>query len=488
MSIELLVKYRELETYVAWDQADADRVVAASEVLMPHVDTVVCDFYAEIGRRPPLLRIIEKAGATVEGLQATLRRWIAQLLTGPYDRDYLLTRLSVGRRHVLIGLDQSYANAALSRLRSGLVSLLHAHWQGDKQQLLAATASLHKRMDLDAMLIQDAYQAEYLATRLKLSKENEQLKTALDRQAPAWDIVGRSSAMQEVFRLIDRAGPTDKPILIQGESGVGKELVAKALHRASDLADMPLVTINCAALPATLLESELFGHEKGAFTSAMAAKPGLFEVADGGTLFIDEIGELENSLQAKLLRVLEDGSLRRLGSVKGRRVQVRILTASNRNLASEVAAKRFREDLYYRINVLSLTVPPLRDRLDDVPLLVEHFAGDEWRWDDDLIDKLQQYSWPGNVRQLQNALERAKILSDDDLLKVEDLPPEVARACQTPVATKDAADLTTVTRQHIADTLSRLDGNKARTARALGVSRRTLYRLLEKYSVGTSAK
>jgi len=486
LAIELLLKYRELEAYVAWDEADVARVGDAGQVLLPCLDELVDAFYAEIGRRPPLLRVIEKAGATVEGLQATLRHWISQLLTGPYDRDYLLTRLNVGRRHVLIGLDQSYANAALSRMRSNMLAVLHREWKGEPQNLLATSRSLHKRLDLDAMLIQDAYQTEYLSAQLKLAKENQQLKAVLQRQSHPWEIVGRSKAIQEVFRLIERAGPTDKPILIQGESGVGKELVAKALHRASDRGEMPLVTINCAALPETLLESELFGHEKGAFTSAVAAKPGLFEVADGGTLFIDEIGELAGPLQAKLLRVLEDGMLRRLGSVKEHKVDVRILAASNRDLAKEVAAKRFREDLYYRINVLSLNVPPLRERTEDISLLVEHFAGDEWRFDDNLLATLKLYSWPGNVRQLQNALERAKILADDDLLCVSNLPPEIIRACETPVECGNSTDLDSINRQHIIDTLTRLDGNKARTARALGVSRRTLYRLLEKHSIEPS--
>jgi transcriptional regulator with GAF, ATPase, and Fis domain len=175
--------------------------------------------------------------------------------------------------------------------------------------------------------------------------------------------------MKEVFRLIERAGPSEKAILIQGESGTGKELVARALHTHSSRSDKPMVIINCAALPESLLESELFGHERGAFTGAVGAKPGLFEVADGGTLFIDEIGELPGSLQAKLLRVLEDGSLRRIGSVQERRVNVRLIAATNRHLAKEVEASRFREDLYYRINVMSLELPPLRERQGDIPLL-----------------------------------------------------------------------------------------------------------------------
>src|SRR5690606_18350443 len=203
-----------------------------------------------------------------------------------------------------------------------------------------------------------------------------------------------SPAMQEVFRLIERAGRTEKAILIQGESGTGKELVARALHRASPRAGQPLVVINCAALPEALLESELFGHEKGSFTGAVAAKPGLFEIADGGTLFIDEIGELAPALQAKLLRSLEDGSFRRVGSLKDRRADVRILAATNRNLAEEVCGHRFREDLYYRLNVLLLDLPPLRERAGDIPLLVEALLGPDWEVDAESLECLCRYHWP----------------------------------------------------------------------------------------------
>ena len=291
--------------------------------------------------------------------------------------------------------------------------------------------------------------------------------------------------MREVFRLIERTACSDKPILIQGESGTGKELVARALHENSTLADQPLVVINCAALPETLLESELFGHEKGAFTGAVSAKPGLFEVADGGTLFIDEVGELAGSLQAKLLRVLEDGSLRRLGSVKERKVHVRLIAATNRDMATEVDARRFREDLFYRINVLTIALPPLRERTGDVRLLVEYFVGPEWNIEPEVIPTLERYGWPGNIRQLQNAIERAKILGRDDWIRMENLPPEIVRGAQTPNAplAGSRCDLETLNKLHIAETYRRHHGNKARTARALGIGRRTLYRLLEKYSI-----
>jgi DNA-binding NtrC family response regulator len=318
----------------------------------------------------------------------------------------------------------------------------------------------------------------------QLRKENRQLKAALRYQQSSPQIIGESPQMQEMFRLIARVGPTDKPILIQGESGTGKELVARALHEASPLADKPLVTINCAALPETLLESELFGYERGAFTGASGMKPGLFEVADGGTLFIDEIGELALGLQAKLLRVLEDGSLRRVGSVKERKVKVRLIAATNRDLLQEVKEKKFREDLFYRVNVLTINLPPLRQRAGDLAKLVAHFIGPEWRLDPDVIPTLERYSWPGNVRQLQNALDRAKILADDDRIRVENLPPEIVNTAQTrPHIADSDVDLDTLTREHVLETYRRHDNNKAQTARALGIGRRTLYRLLDKYQV-----
>jgi DNA-binding NtrC family response regulator len=321
-----------------------------------------------------------------------------------------------------------------------------------------------------------------------LRRENRQLKAVLDRAQSPPNMLGSSPAMREVFRLIERAGPSDKPILIQGESGTGKELVAKALHQASQLANKPLVVINCAALPETLLESELFGFEKGSFTGAAAAKAGLFEIADGGTLFIDEVGEMAGPLQPKLLRVLEDGSMRRIGSVKERHVSVRIIAATNRDLLKEVEAKRFREDLYYRINVMTIQLPPLRQRGDDVLLLADHFAGKGWEWDSSARETVTTYSWPGNVRQLMNAIERAKLLAEDGVIQFENLPPEVTRAATTTrilpfVEDRDRVDLAMVNRAFVVEAMKQERGNKSRAAAKLGVTRRSLYRLLEKHEI-----
>jgi DNA-binding NtrC family response regulator len=319
-----------------------------------------------------------------------------------------------------------------------------------------------------------------------LEKENRQLKAVIQRQSPSSEMVGESESICEVFRLIERTADSDKPVLIQGESGTGKELVARAIHKASPLSDKPMIVVNCAALAEQLLESELFGHEKGSFTGAVAAKQGLFELADGGTLFIDEFGEMSGGLQVKLLRVLQDGSMRRVGSVKERNVSVRVIAATNRDLEREVEEKTFREDLYYRINVLGIHLPPLRERIGDIELLARHFAGDDWAIGDEVMQKLVSYSWPGNVRQLQNAIDRAKVLAEDDSIELKNLPNAIQSSKPNPQTANLAAgstDLETMNRLHVEETYQQCDRNKTKTANALGISRRSLYRLLEKLAI-----
>lgn len=335
----------------------------------------------------------------------------------------------------------------------------------------------------------------------QLRRENRQLKEVVRRTRPTRKkMIGDSPQMKKVYRLIERAGPSDKAILIQGESGTGKELVAQAIQASSLRADKPFVTINCAALPEQLVESELFGHEKGAFTGATGTKSGLFEVADGGTLFIDEIGELPVALQPKLLRVLEDGSMRRVGSHKERRVDVRLVAATNRDLSAEIAEGNFREDLYYRINVLTIELPPLKDREGDLAQLIDRILGESWQLDEEARSCLLAYHWPGNIRQLINVLERAQILADDGEILIDDLPREIAACSGTAnesVSEKDeertenvssdiAADnlrLDSLERAHVIRILHDHRGNKAQAARALGIHRRKLYRMLERFDI-----
>lgn len=331
--------------------------------------------------------------------------------------------------------------------------------------------------------------------RGQLRRENKQLKTLIARQQKPPVMVGRSAAFERVTRLIDRVAPTDKTVLITGESGTGKEVVAKTIHTMSTRAGQPLVTINCAALPEHLVESELFGHEKGAFTGATAEQAGLFEVANGGTLFIDELGELPLALQPKLLRVLEDGSLRRVGSSEERRVDVRVIAATNRNLATDVAEGKFREDLYYRVNVLTIELPPLRERGDDIWEFVESRLAGQAVLDDEARSVIAGYHWPGNVRQLLNALDRALVLADDGVITAADLPADLvgrpagvngtASNISVDGAVPKGRTLADRERAAVIAAMAETGGNKAEAARRLGIHRRKLYRLLEKHSIET---
>ena len=324
--------------------------------------------------------------------------------------------------------------------------------------------------------------------KVQLQRREQQWLRHLSYESPRYRLVGSSPAMRKVIGLIEKVAATDSTVLVRGASGTGKELVARALHSNSPRRTRPLVTINCAALQETLLESELFGHEKGAFTGAVAAKPGLVEVAEGGTLFIDEIGEMAPGLQAKLLRVLEDGHFRRVGGTREMNADVRVVAATNRELAEEIKNGKFREDLYYRLNVVSIFLPPLRERREDIPELIEHFLTTRQigplrsRVDAEALKALKAYSWPGNVRELANVLERAQILAENYIITVEDLPENVTiAAVSSEAAAGDPRHLSEVERRHVQAVLHEEKGNKVHAARVLGISRRSLYRLIEKY-------
>ncbi|HEY7423011.1 MAG TPA: sigma-54 dependent transcriptional regulator [Gemmataceae bacterium] len=324
--------------------------------------------------------------------------------------------------------------------------------------------------------------------KVQLQRREQQWLQQLSYESPRYRLVGSSPAMRKVVGLIEKVAATDATVLVRGASGTGKELVARALHTNSPRRTRPLVTINCAALQENLLESELFGHEKGAFTGAATAKPGLVEVAEGGTLFIDEIGEMAPGLQAKLLRVLEDGHYRRVGGTREMHADTRVVAATNRDLAEEIKNGRFREDLFYRLNVVSIHLPPLRERRGDIAELVEHFLTTRpigpmrSRVDTEAMKALLAYSWPGNVRELANVLERAQILAENHVITREDLPENVVSASGgSPGSPGDPRHLSEVERRHVQGILQEEKGNKVHAARILGISRRSLYRLIEKH-------
>jgi DNA-binding NtrC family response regulator len=307
------------------------------------------------------------------------------------------------------------------------------------------------------------------------------------------DIRGTSPAMKGIFDVLGRVSPTNITVLVEGESGTGKELLARAIHNNSTRRTRPFVPVNCAGLSESLLESELFGHVKGAFTGAAADRKGLFEIADKGTLFLDEIGDMPMSMQAKLLRVLEDGLVVPVGASKPIVVDVRLISATNHDLIKLVEEKKFRQDLYYRIKGVSISVPPLRDRAVDIPELADYFLKEAaaeinkpiTSISPSAMNILTSYSWPGNVRQLRNCIRTMVVMCDRQQLDVQDIPPEIHPIRQLAGATSDSGGLRLdeLEKQAIADTLARMDGNREKAAKILGIGERTLYRKIKEYNL-----
>lgn len=340
---------------------------------------------------------------------------------------------------------------------------------------------------------EDLLQTIKNAIRTKeLFRENRILRRELNKHYGFSQIIGTSSALQAVFRLVEKVSNTNANILIQGESGTGKELIARAIHQQSSRNDKPFVAINCGALPESLLESELFGHMKGAFTDAKTDKQGLFRSADGGTIFLDEIGEMPVSLQVKLLRALQEHEVTPLGSTVPIKFDARIIAATNRNLEEEVSKGNFREDLFYRLNVIEIYLPPLRERREDIPLLVKHFvmkSSQEHKSPEKIVEKeamstLINYNWQGNIRELQNAVERAFILSGETI-DLESLPPKLKRNIEQNLEIRDLDGLNPtleeVERRYVLEILKSVNQDKSLAANILGIDLSTLYRKLKRY-------
>lgn len=346
---------------------------------------------------------------------------------------------------------------------------------------LGAFDYLQKPFEVDALnaLVERALE------HARLRRENEALRVTVNDTRAARRLIGSGRTMERLADQLDRVCASHATVLITGESGTGKELVASYVHRNSPRADNPMLCLNCAALSASLLESELFGHERGAFTGADRTRKGRFELADGGTLLLDEISEMALPLQAKLLRVLQEGEFERVGSSTTRRADVRIIATTNRSLSDWVAKRRFREDLFYRLNVLPVTVPPLRDRIEDVPELLDWFLGRAARQrgvaplqvDPAALRLLMEYSWPGNVRELENLSERAVTLSESELMSVDLIEPWLQGATQSVAGVgslREGKMLQDMERRLIEQTLSRFNGHRAKSAKALGMGVRTL--------------
>ncbi|MFZ5997210.1 MAG: sigma-54-dependent transcriptional regulator [Nitrospirota bacterium] len=324
----------------------------------------------------------------------------------------------------------------------------------------------------------------------RLREENIRLKKDLSRCYCSPNIIGESEKMKRIFSLVDKVSASESTVLILGESGTGKELIATTIHYQSKRKDKSLIKVNCAALPESLIESELFGHEKGAFTGAIKRKPGRFELASGGTIFLDEIGDLPPAAQSKLLRVLQEKSVERIGGTETITVDVRVIAATNKNLEEEVKNGRFREDLYYRLNVIPITIPPLRERREDIPYLIDHFMNkckskrqSAVRFSKEALDTLMNYDYPGNVRELENILERCVTLSASDTIGREDLPASLLKDAHL----RKHLTLSDVTaeaeKEHISRVLKEAGGNKTKASEMLGISRKTLWEKMNAYGM-----
>ncbi len=445
----------------------------------------------------PVILIVEDEKHTREGLEKALSRNYRTILADNGERalqilaenqvDILLTDL---RMPGMDGL--ALVRRAIAHECQPVCIVLTAFGSIEsavKAMKAGAYDFLTKPLNLDQLeiVIQRALRSR------RLENENRNLRTQLDRRFGLESIIGQTHAMEELFELIRQVAPTRATALIQGESGTGKELVAHAIHNLSPRVRGPFIAVHCAALPQNLLESEMFGHEKGAFTGAVERRRGRFELAEGGTLFLDEISEIDPVLQVKLLRVLEERKFERVGGQKTLDADIRLVTATNNDLARLVQEGKFRKDLFYRLNVLTITIPPLRERRDDIPLLARHFIREFARENNRKIDDISSDAmaalvstdWPGNVRELKNMIERMVVLCHGNKLTLRDVPAAL-RAPDKALARSDgtASSIKDSNRRMIIAALERNRNNRTLAAKQLGISRRTLHRKLREFGIG----
>ncbi len=450
-------------------------------------------------RRKPVILVVEDEKNTREGLRHALEDDYQVLLADSGETAWRLLE-EHGAVEVMItdmrmsGMDGlTLIRRALGRDANLVCILLTAYGTIEtavEAMKIGAYDFLTKPVNLDQLelVLQRALRSR------QLEDENRQLRRQLNKKFGLENITGQAPCMEEVFNLIQQVAPSRATVLIQGESGTGKELVAHAIHGLSTRARGPFIAVHCAALPRELLESELFGHEKGAFTGATDRRRGRFELAEGGTLFLDEISEIDPVIQVKLLRVLEERKFERVGSQETLSADIRLVAATNRNLAQMVEENRFRPDLYFRLNVVTITLPPLRDRINDIPLLLRRFMQEFSRENEkhieeitpDAMQALLGYAWPGNVRELRNAVERMVVLARGNKLTVRDLPPAIrgeAAAAGAGLAAARPTSIQEANRQMILAALDANGGNRAQAAAQLGISRRTLHRKLREFGI-----
>jgi len=440
-------------------------------------------------QRDVIVDILEQAGHNARGV-ASAQEALAALRADTYDM--LLTDMRMP------GMDGLELLREAKRIRPDLEVVVMTAYATVETAVAAmkegAVDYLAKPFDKDELLVVAAKALE----RGDLLRQNRRLRELVSDSVALGNIIGESPVMQKVFDVTRRAVPVTSTVLIEGESGTGKELVARHIHLAGPRGKKPFIVMNCAAIPDTLVESELFGHEKGAFTGAETSRTGKFELADEGTLFLDEIGDMQIESQAKLLRVLQDGLVERIGSSKPRKVDVRVIVATNRNLAQRVAEGTFRKDLFYRLDVLPIRVPPLRERMQDLPLLVSHFrtklAAKLGRSvpavDADAIEAMRRYRWPGNVRELENALEQLFILCDAPTITVADLPEKLRQRTPGPSAFSlppGGIVLEDLEQDLIRQALEQSGGRIKEAAELLGLTYKTLQYRLKKHDIDRRA-
>ncbi len=452
-----------------------------------------------MGATQPVVLVVDDDELVVRLVSGFLSRWGFDVRSAASGEAALATLESQRVDVAMVDLNM----AGISGL--GVLEEIRDRWPSCRTMLMTGAAGEDIKLQavklgaldfLDKPLDWKYLEQRFAAIRDDVERHTRvaQLETEIAEQSAFEGLVGRSASMRELHDLIRRMAPYARVALITGETGTGKELVAHAMHRAGRRAGKPLVAVNCAAVSESLVESELFGHMRGAFTGATESKPGLIEHADGATLFLDEVGELPAAIQAKLLRVLESGEFYRVGSVEPRRVDVTILAATNRDLEADVRAGRFREDLYYRLNVVEIRVPPLRERRDDIMLLTARFLADcRARMGKAVMGLapaaerlLMLAPWPGNVRELRNVVERAVMMADGALLDEHDVRLALGKSAGDAATLASDADLSgdgPITREQLEQALAQSGGNRLEAARALGVSRRTFYRVLHRLNI-----